>query len=418
MGDFAALLRSRFFTPLFLAQSFSVMADHLLRNAGLFAIVYVLSADRPGQASLWSNLAVAAFTLPYFLASSIAGTLVDQVDKALLVRRIMMADVAVMVLSALALWQGSGWLLILALLLAGTRATLFGPLKYAILPQHLAPGDRMLATGMIQASSFVAVVMGQLGGGILNVQASAIGLVLLALAAWAISLRIPPAPPEARGLALDFNLLRGTWRMVRDTLAEAQLRRAIASLSWFYVVGAILTGQFAAFARNELALERDQATILLLAFSSGVVCGSLIFGRLSRGRIQLRRAALAVTVMGLLLIDLAASAWIVPASSRPGGSVLSWRVLFDIFALAAAAAAYALPHQAVLQSAGPADRRGRDLSANNIVNAALVVLGLACASVLQGLGSDIASLFALCGVLSILVGAFEWITLARVHPNG
>lgn len=414
MKAILSLFVRRTFGPLFFAQALSVFADHLLRNAALFLIVYVITADAPDVGRNYASFALAAFSLPYFLFSSIGGELVDRLDKAWLARRIMFGDAVIMVLAALAFMSNHVWTLIFVLFLAGTRATLFGPLKYAILPQHLERKDLVTATGLIQASSFVAIVAGQTAGGLLEREWVGPLIIALSIGAFLSSRLIPKGPPDMPYVEIDWNIARGTWRIVRATLAQPVLRNAVLGLSWFYALGAVFTGQFVSFARNELGLAQTVATALLAVFSFGIVVGSLCIGSYSKGDISTRTCAPAAALLGLFTCDLYFVRQGLSARSQLLtldlflSTASSWRIIFDVFGVAVFSAIYAVPFQAILQTAGPSDRRGRDLSANNVVNALLVVVALLAVTILTALHMSIAQIFLLFGLLTIGVAAIEY----------
>ncbi len=413
MKAILSLFVRRTFGPLFFAQALSVFADHLLRNAALFLIVYVITADAPELGRDYASIALAAFSLPYFLFSSIGGELVDRLDKAWLARRIMFGDAVIMLLAALAFMSSQAWTLVVVLFLAGTRATLFGPLKYAILPQHLERKDLVTATGLIQASSFVAIVAGQTAGGLLDRESVGPVIIGLSMGAFLFSRLIPKGPPDMPPVEIDWNIARGTWRIVRVTLAEPVLRNAVFGLSWFYALGAVFTGQFVSFARNELGLAQTVATALLAVFSLGIVVGSLCIGSYSKGDISTRASAPAAALLGLFTCDL----YFVSQGINVRSQLLtldaflsfpsSWRILFDVFGIAAFSAIFAVPFQAVLQTAGPSDRRGRDLSANNVVNALLVVVALLAVTILNALNMSIAQIFLVFGLMTLGVATLE-----------
>lgn len=404
-----SLLASRRFAPLFWTQGFSVLGDHLLRNAAIFAIVFEFAVNDPGAASDYSSLALAAFSAPYMLFSSIAGELVDRYEKRTLVRLIMGADVAIMIFALIALRYEMLGLLVTALFAAGLRSTLFGPLKYAILPQHLPESELVRAAGFIQASSVCAIVTGQFAGGLLHQSLAGFFLVTLATVAFGASLLIEKGPPERPLVTIDPNIVRGSIRVLRATLAEPPLRRAVMALSWFYALGAVLSGQFAAFARNELGMGRSGATLLLLALTGGIIGGSLAVGQMKPQTLA-RLPAPALFACGLFLLDLSACGLT--------GAAFAWRVALDVFGFGATIAAFGVPFQAVLQTAGPIERRGRDLAANNITNAIAALVALGAAAALTEAGLAIAGVIAILGVISLTLAFVELRSARSRHPIG
>jgi hypothetical protein len=386
-----ALLSARRFGPLFATQFLGAFNDNLFKTAFIFAVAFRWRADDPVGAATMATVATGVFILPYFFFSGLAGALADARDKAWISRGLKLAEILFMALGAAALWLGSEAFALVVIGLMGLHSTIFGPVKYAILPQHLGEDELLLGTGLVEGATFVAILLGQIAGGLLPL--GLVGPVALAVAVlgWAVSRFIPPAPALLEGKRLDWN----PWRTSRAALAGAFSSRALGTatlaISWFWALGAIYTSQFVPLARNNLGGNEGLATLFLAVFSVGVAAGSAGVSRLLKGRITARLSAPAGLVMALAGLDLyfAEHAFVaLPAGdvmgflARPAG----WRVMADLLLLAGAGGVFSVPLYGILQTAAPAGSTARAIAANNIVNSAFQVAGVLAIGAVLGAG--------------------------------
>lgn len=400
-----SLLATRRFGPLFVTQLLGAFNDNLFRTAIIFIVAYDIAAADPAQAAFLASLSAGLFILPYLLLSGVAGSLADAHDKAGIARLVKQMEIGFMALGWLALAIGWLPLALIVVFLMGCHSTLFGPVKYAILPQHLKPAELIAGTGMVEAATFVAILLGQVAGGLLAT--AAVGPVATALAGigWLASRAIPPAPPEC-AVPVEWN----PWRSGRAALALAfgdhRLWRATLAISWFWALGAIYTSQFVPLARNVMGGTEAVATFFLAVFSVGVAAGSLAVARVLRGRLSTRVCVWAGLAMALAGVDLYFA--IRGAGSAPKDvagllvTLAGWRVVADLFVLAAAGGVFSVPLYAVLQTAGEAGSRASAIAANNIINSLFQVSAVLAVGAAVGAGAG-ASLVLMLSGLTVLI---------------
>ena len=286
-----ALLGSRRFGPLFVTQFLGAFNDNLFKTALIFLVTFHLRADDPAGAATLATVATGVFILPFVLFSGIAGSLSDARDKAAIARGVKVAEIAFMGVGAVALALQSEALALVVVFLMGVHSTVFGPMKYAILPQQLAADELLLGTGLVEGATFVAILLGQIAGGLLPPGIAGWVALGVALAGYASARLIPPAPAVA-GNRIDWN----PWRASRTALGQAfgnrQVRIATIAISWFWALGAVYTSQFVPLAKNDLGGDEGVATLFLAAFSIGVALGSAVVSRLLNHRVSARLAAL------------------------------------------------------------------------------------------------------------------------------
>ncbi|HEY1798558.1 MAG TPA: MFS transporter [Stellaceae bacterium] len=416
------LLVSRRFGPLFWTQFLSAFNDNALKNALILLIAY-----RPEVAGAWSPgivipLAGGLFILPFFLCSATAGLIADTTDKAWLARVIKFVEIFIMLAAAGAVLLGhAGW--ILALLFAmGIEAAFFGPLKYAILPDLLSPHQLLLGNALVEAGTFLAILLGTIAGILIagehGAAVIAVLIVAVAVAAWGASTRLPPVPPPATGRA-DWNLFRATGRLIRDAAREKVTYRAMLGISWFWLAGAMYLSQFPSFVRFVLGAEEEVVTLFLAVFSVGIAAGSLLCNRVLRGKVSPKTVPWGALGMGVLSIDLCFAS---PAPAD-GAALVSiggflaapadWRIVGDLFGIALFGGIFVVPLYALLQVASDEAVRARTIAANNVVNAAAMVLAAAATVALVAAGVTVTGLFLVTGVATLAVAWVFW----RIAPG-
>ena len=413
------LLASRRFAPLFWTQFLSAFNDNALKNALVLMLAY-----RPDVADGWSPgvlipLAGGLFILPFFLLSAMAGELADTLDKARLIRIIKLSEIAVMLVAAAAVLYGHVGGLLALLFVMGVEATFFGPLKYGILPDLLGFDDLLLGNALVEAGTFLAILFGTVAGmliaGAHGESLVAALIVLVALAAYAWSRAIPGTMPSKAGVRINANFVASTARLIAETERERVRYRSILGISWFWLVGAIYLSQFPLYVHLYLNSEEAVVTLFLTVFSLGVGCGSLTGNRLLRGRISARVVpwgALGIALFSILL-------WALSPAGGPYTKALltiadfiaaprSWLILATLFGLAAAGGVFILPLYALLQVAGDEHRRSRAIAANNVLNAAAMVVSAIAVIALVGAGVSVPLLFLLTGMLTLGVAGVFW----------
>jgi acyl-[acyl-carrier-protein]-phospholipid O-acyltransferase/long-chain-fatty-acid--[acyl-carrier-protein] ligase len=419
-----ALLRSRRFGPLFAAQFLSAFNDNALRNALVLMIAY--RADAAGQfsAQILIPLAAGLFMLPFFLCSATAGQIADEEDKAWLIRLVKLLEIPVMLAAAGGVLAGSAAVLLALLFVMGIQAAFFGPLKYAILPDLLGPEELLLGNALVEAGTFIAILLGTIAGMLIATRhgAAAIAalMITIAIAAWAASCAIPATTPAARRSAARWNLAAATARVLRDVAAEPVPFRSMLGISWFWLAGATYLSQFPSYVRFTLAAEETVVTLFLTLFSLGIAAGSLLCNRVLRGRLSARSVPWGALGLAGFSIDL----WLASPTPAPAAALASlagflgepahWRVVADLFGIAASGGIFVVPLYALLQAASERRRRARAIAANNIVNAAAMVVSAAATMALIAIGISVPELFLLTGAGSLLVAALFWRMLPRL----
>lgn len=413
------LFSGRRFLPLFLAQAFAAFTDNALRYAITILVVYQLAqADAGGT---FVALGTALFILPYFLFSSLAGELADKRDKATLAKWLKLFQLVIMLLGAASLWAASLPFFLVILFLAGTEAAFFSPVKYGLLPQHLARDELVKGNGYIEMTTFVAVLGGTLfGGGLvlsgLGREIIAGTIIVLSLVTWAGARLIPEAPPAQAKQPLQLNPFTGTWAILKESFRRKQLLKVMLGISWFWFTGALMLTLFPPFTKDLLGGDAAVANLFIAAFTVGIAAGSLAAHRLLNGEISARFVPLAGFIMALGLLDL----WLASPEKRDAalpllglgefmGKPLAWRVLADLVIISFAGGIFAVPLNALLQAGAKLKNRARLLAANNVLNALFMTVSSAIAAIAFSQGATAAHLFgflAFANLAAAVLGLF------------
>ncbi len=384
-----SLLTSRRLWPLCLSQACGAFDDNLLKNA-----LVVLAAFRLGHAGAgFAAMAGALFILPYLLLSATGGQIADRFSKRTVTIWVKLAEIPLMACAAAGLVTGNIPALLVTLFGIGVQAALFGPLKYGLLPELLTEAELVTGNGLIEAATFVSILAGTLGGTAAllphgpTLVASA-GLVSAAagLAAARLIPQTTPADPAAR---ISWNILADTLAVVRAARTTRPVWLAILGASWFWAMGATIIAEFPALARDALGAGGPVVSLLLGVFAIGVGAGSLLSARLLQGEVSARHVPFAAFGMSLFCWDLG-HASLTAAHLGTIGAVLSssagWRVLADLALLAACGGLFSVPLNAIMQEAAPKDRRARTIAANNVVNAAFIIVAAALVALADAAG--------------------------------
>jgi acyl-[acyl-carrier-protein]-phospholipid O-acyltransferase/long-chain-fatty-acid--[acyl-carrier-protein] ligase len=296
-----SLLGKRRFAPLFVVQFLGAFNDNLLKFALLFLANFGLYRAEPDKAEMLATIATGLFILPYFLFSALAGQLADAWDKAKLVRAVKAAEVVIMTLAVIGFWLQSVPLLLSCLFLMGLHSTIFGPVKFSILPQHLAPQEIMGGTGLIEAGTFLAILSGQLLAGVIPPWEAGLVAVGVATFGFFVSLTVPSAPTVVPGLRIERNVFKSTWHILKAARHGRGVWLSILGISWFFAVGAVLLAEFAPLVSGVLKAKQEVATFFLLIFSISVALGSMLVNRLLGGQVSARFVP--VSALALLCAD-------------------------------------------------------------------------------------------------------------------
>lgn len=416
-----ALLRTRRFLPLFLVQFLGALNDQVFQKAFVALVTFRL-ADRIGaDVAMLGVIASALFILPFALVTPTAGQIADRVDKAAMMRWVKAWEIVVMVLAVIGYHLENIHFLYVVLFLMGAQSAVFAPIKYSVLPEYLEPRELLGGNGLVQGSTFIAILAGTVLGNELILTEHGLTLVSLivvgvAAAGFIASLFTPAAPPRGALQPVDWLFPRAIWRLLRLVARHAEAFRVILLISWFWFLGASFLSLLPAYTRDALGADQGVLTVLLTAFSVGVALGALAVERLGRGEVSLRLAPVGALGLALMAIEL----WLAtPAEPLAAAPVLAdraaflagatgWRITLDFVLIAAFAGLYVTPLNAVLQSLAPEQRRARYIAASNVMDATLVVLSAVVSGLMLGAGlvpRDILVLLTLTGIPVALVAA-------------
>jgi acyl-[acyl-carrier-protein]-phospholipid O-acyltransferase/long-chain-fatty-acid--[acyl-carrier-protein] ligase len=410
-------LASRRFLPLFVTQFLGAFNDNLFKNAIAILILYRIFDQAGANGQILVTIGTGLFILPFFLFSATAGQLADKFAKPRLIRAVKLCEIVVMALAALGFALGNAYFLMGVLFLMGSQSAFFSPLKYGLLPEHLSEQELVGANALLEAGTFLAILLGTIAGGLLILAEGGTAIVsamllVLALAGWAASLFIPPAKPATPDLRVNWNLYIET----RDILLHAAERRevllSILGISWFWLVGATFLAQFPAFAKEVLGGNQEVVTLLLTVFSLGIGAGSMLCDRLLKGEITARYVPLGALGMALFSVDLYLASGSVGASGPLLGAAAflaapeNWRMLADLFLIAACGGLYIVPLYAILQSRAEAAWRARIIAGNNIINALFMVAGAVFFAGLLAIGFTVTDIFLVIALANVLAAVY------------
>ncbi len=412
-----ALLRSRRLWPLALAQSCGALNDNLVKNA---MVVLALFQLRVGGAGL-SALAGALFIAPYILLSATAGKLADRYPKPRVILAYKAAEVLLMALAAAAFLTESVPILLAVLTGLGVQAALFGPVKYGVLPEHLAEEELIAGNGVIEATTFLAIVAGTVAGGALIllrygttlVSATGLALSLLGLVGAAC---VPPVPAADPALRISPNIFAETWRVVSRAAAVRPIWLSVLGLSWFWTMGATLITMFPIVARDTLHGGGSVLTLLLTVFAVGVGFGSMQCARLLNGDVSARLVPFAALGISVFCWDFASAAQGAGTIESAGVALTSWsgwRLAIDLFLLAGCGGMFSVPLYAIIQDAAAPAERSRMIAANNIMNAAFMVAGAGAIAALAAIGLRAPTVLHLAASANLLVAIWTIRMLPR-----
>ena len=416
MSTQSGLLRTRRFAPLFVTQFLGALNDNVLKNAMVVLLTFQAATWTMLKPELLANLAAGIFILPFFLFSATAGQLADKYDKARLAQMVKLLEIGIVLVAGLGFLLHSMAILFVSLFLLGLHSTLFGPVKYAILPQHLKSEELVGGNALIEAGTFIAILVGTLLGGLLagsnggTAWITGAGLVI-AIAGYAASRSIPAAVPPAPTLTISANPLTETWRNIQFARENQTVFLSIMGISWFWLFGAMFLAQFPAYTKNVLGGSETAVTLLLATFTFGIGVGSLLCEKLSARRVELGLVPLGSIGLTIFALDLALASPAAPASAPLGALALlqvdtTWRVLIDLALLGIFGGFFIVPLYALVQQRSNPAHGARIIAANNIMNALFMVVGSLCAAGLLAAGLTIPLLFAVAAVCNAAVALF------------
>lgn len=412
------LLKRRRFLPLFTTQFLGAFNDNLFKTSMVLFATYQIFQDQR-QESFFNALAAALFILPFFLLSALAGQLADTMDKARIIRIVKIAEFFIMAMGCgglLLARTGQVTLPVIMMLGAvvglGIHSTFFGPIKYAILPQHLEEDDVLGGTGLVEAGTYLSILLGTILAGFIYHSIPVVTIVLFAVAAFGLltARMVPPAPRLGPPLTLDLNPFRASWRLISATMHIPRLFLAICAISFFWTIGSVLVVIFPPLVKNVLTADASVASLVLGIFSIGVAIGSVIINLMLRGHISAKFSPASVIAMGgaVLAFWFVVNGWeAAPAGTlydiprfikHPGAPLVLATLLF----VAVFGGMFVVPLYAFLTTTVPKDQTARTVAANNVVNAGAMTLGSIAVAAVTAAGATASQLLLLVAGMCVI----------------
>lgn len=411
-----ALLRQKRFAPFFWTQFAGAANDNLFKFAFTVMVTYQLQVGwlPPAMAGLVIG---ALFILPFLLFSATSGQLADKYDKRSLILFVKWLEVGIMVLAAWGFFGAQVPVLLACTFLMGLHSTLFGPVKFAYLPQHLGERELTGGNGMVEMGTFVAILLGNVAGGLIvavpQVGPQWVGwsCIAVALVGRATAQFVPVSPATDPGLTINWNPFTETWRNLKLARGNVVVFRSLLGISWMWFFGAVFLSQFPSFAKEVLHGDEQVASLLLVVFSVGIGVGSLLCEVLSRRHVEIGLVPLGAIGMTVFSVDLYfASRGLPPSATQTLGAFLAqpahWRVMADLALLSLFAGLYSVPMYALIQLRSQPTHRARIIAANNILNALFMIASSLLAGALLAAGATVPQVFLITGLANALVAAY------------
>jgi 1-acyl-sn-glycerol-3-phosphate acyltransferase len=417
-----ALLRQRRFLPFFLTQFAGAANDNVFKISFTLLVTYFGTQYTTLSSGIAVNLIAAAFILPFVLFSATSGQIADKFDKARIMQLVKLLEMAFMALAAVGFLTKSFPILLATTFLMGLHSTLFGPAKFAYLPQHLKADEIVGGNGLVEMGTFVAILTGtMLAGGLIDLgergpMAAVIATSVIAALGLAISLMIPKSPAADPGLRINWNPFSETYRNLKLAQQDIVVFRSLLGISWLWFFGAVFLTQFGGFAKDVLGGNVNVVTLLLAIFSVGIAIGSVLCERLSGRMVEIGLVPFGSIGMTVFAVDLyfASRGLSAGSTALTVGEFIAqskhWRVMIDLFLLAMFAGFYSVPLYALIQTRAEESHRSRIIAANNILNALFMVVSAGLGAVLLGpVGLTIPQLFLIVGLLNAAVAVYIYL---------
>jgi 1-acyl-sn-glycerol-3-phosphate acyltransferase len=411
------LLRTRRFAPLFVTQFLGAFNDNLVKGALVVLITFQAASLTSLRADVLVNLCGGILILPFLLFSATAGQLADKYERSLIVRIVKLLEIAIVACVAVGFLTRNLPVLLGCLFLLGTHSTFFGPIKYALLPQHLRDVDLVGGNGLVQFGTFMAILGGTVAGSVLMADAARgvflapAAAILVAAVGYGASRYLPRSPGPVPDLRLNWNPLSETWRTLRFVAPNKAVFNSLLGISWFWFVGSLLLAQFPGYAKDYLGGDAEVVTLLLAMVAVGVASGSLLSERLSGHKVELGLVpfgSIGITVFAFDLFLASPGVSVGPPLSpaqflaREG----AWRILADLFLLGMFGGFYIVPLYALVQNRTEASHISRVIAANNILNALFMVAAAALGAWVLACGLSVPQLFLISALLNAAVALY------------
>ncbi len=415
-NQFSLLLQRRF-GPFFWVQFLGAGNDNVFKFAFTVLVTYQIQLQWL-PASMAGLVIGALFILPFLLFSATSGQLADKYPKELLIRFVKNLEIGIMLLAGWGFLQENIPVLLACVFLMGLHSTLFGPVKFAYLPQHLTERELTGGNGMVEMGTFVAILLGNVAGGLLialplvGPTYVAAACLLLALLGRALAQAVPVSPATDPALTINWNPFTETWRNLKLAHGNVVVFRSLLGISWMWFFGAVFLGQFPSFARDVLHGNEQVASLLLVVFSVGIGAGALLCEMLSRRHVEIGLVPMGAIGMTVFSVDLYFASRGLPQHTvaltltQFMAEPAHWRVLVDLALLSLFAGIYSVPMYALIQMRSQPTHRARIIAANNILNALFMIVSSLAAGALIAAGFTISELFLIIGVANAVVAFY------------
>ncbi len=417
------------FKGLFWTQFLGAFNDNFFKNALVILITY--QAMKIGKLSPQAMVTLSAgiFILPFFLFSSLAGQIADKYSKTKLTHWIKLAEILIMTFGAIGFFFKNIDFLLIVLFLMGLQSTFFGPIKYSVLPQLLDKEELVSGNAWIEMGTFLAILLGTIGGGLLIGIAGgliyvSIGVILFALIGYRTSLWIPKTSPQDPGLKISYNLVKETWNLFIYTRGNIKVFLSVLAISWFWGFGAAFLSLFPIYGKDVLSANEQVVTFFLALFSVGIGIGSMICDKLSKGKININLVFWGAIGMALFAIDLF---WIaqprvyISANDSLIGlqgflsHLIGYRITFDLLMLSVFSGMFIVPLYTIMQKESHPEHRSRVIAGNNVLNSFAIVFTSLLLTTLIGKGVRVPNIFLMIAALHLLICGILWARYKKIE---
>jgi predicted MFS family arabinose efflux permease len=417
MSNQFSLMQERRFRPFFFTQFLGAFNDNLFKTALITLVVFHGTKLSNLDSTTLATLLPGLFILPFLLFSASAGQIADKFEKSKIIRYVKEFERAIMFFASLGFYLNNIWLLCGALLMMGMHSTLFGPVKYAYLPQHLKANELVGGNGMVEMGSFVAILLGQIIGATLaalenHTLFTSIATLATAIVGYWTSHQIPNSPAADATLKLNWNPIKETFYNLKFAWSHTTIWFGLIAISWFWFYGATLLAQFPNLAKNILKGDESLFILLLSVFTIGIGFGALLCEKLSKGKLELGLVVFGALGLTLFGADLYFTSTHFHSTSNTQNysqfmsQLDNWRLLLDIALIGLFGGLYIVPLYALIQSRAEKSHQSRVIAANNILNALLMVVSAGLSLLLFKQGFSIPQLFLVTALLNIIVTVY------------
>ena len=420
-----ALFKKKPFSSLFTVQALGVLNDNLLRNALAVMVTFqgilLFGMDPKTLVAAASGLLI----VPFLLFSPLAGELADKMERSFLVRATKWFELVIMIIVGVGFYLGIYELLVFCLFLTGTQSTLFGPLKYSLLPDILTNEDLTAGNGLIGLGTFISILIGTIAGGLavshpgqtwviiaLTIGTSVVGVIF--------SYLMPQMPAHVKEKAIQWNPIPQTWELLKLAGKDQAIFYAMIAVSWFWFFGSITLSILPEFVKITIGGNESVATAFLACFTLGIGVGSILASLLSNQRVEMGIVPFGALGLSVFLFDLnlASMAWAAPQQvlsfsgflAQPG----SWRIMIDFFLISVSGGIYFVPLNTFIQQTAPPECRSRIVAANNIMNAFAMVFAAVFLMVAYSLGFSLYDIFIIVAIINILVSFIIYLKIPEL----